>query len=308
VLVKIRACGICGSDLHSYKHGLFPELGAPVASGLALGHEFGGEVAEIAGEVRGLKVGDRVSGICIGCAAEYVRLPALLVPAIRIIPPQVSLEEAATIEPLANSVHAVRLASPSEGQTAVVIGVGIIGLGIIQVLKAKDSVRIIAVDISQKRLEMAGQVGADAVVNAWREDAHQGVLSAAGASTVLYDGEPSGNVDIVFECAGAGREQKGPAALWQALRIVQQDGKIVVVSIAERPVEIGAALLVRKGATIVGSWAWTLDDFDEALTLMSERKMNRRQLISHEFPIEQAKEAYEAALSAEESVKVLIKP
>jgi 2-desacetyl-2-hydroxyethyl bacteriochlorophyllide A dehydrogenase len=303
----VAACGICGSDLHSYKHGLYP-LGAPISSGLVLGHEFGGVVAQIAGEVQGLNVGDRVSGICVGCAAQYVRLSALVIPAVRIIPPEISLEEAATIEPLANSVHAVHLAGLSDGQTAVVIGAGIIGLGVIQVLKAKHAVKVVAVDFSQKRLDVAVRIGADAVVNAAHEDAYQGVLRGTGASAVLYGDEPAGEVDAVFECAGAARGQRGPAALQQALRIVRENGKIVVVSIAERPVEIQAALLVRKGAAIIGSWAWTLDDFDEAIGLMTARKLYRRPLISHEFPIERAKEAYETALSEEESVKVLIKP
>jgi len=308
MLVKVAAAGICGSDLHSYKHGLFPEMGIPVNSGLVLGHEFGGVVVQIAGEVEGLKVGDRITGICLGCAAEYVRVPALAIPAVRIIPPEISLEEAATIEPLATSVHAVHLAGLSDGQTAVVIGAGIIGLGVIQVLKAKHAVKVVAVDFSQKRLDVAVRIGADAVINAAHDDVYQGVLKEAGASEVLYGGEAAGEVDAVFECAGAPRGQSGPAALQQALRIVKENGKIVVVSMAERPVEIEAALLVRKGATIAGSWAWTLDDFDEAIALMTARKLDRRPLVSHEFPIERAKEAYETALLADESLKVLIKP
>jgi len=308
VLVKIIACGICGSDLHSYKHGLFPEWGAAVRTGRVYGHEFGGVVTEIAGEAPGLKVGDRVTGICTGCAAEYVRVPFVILPAFRIVPPNISLEEAATTEPLANSVHAVRIAGLSDGQTAVIIGAGIIGLGVIQVVKAKYDVRVIAVDYSQKRLDVALQLGADAIINAEREDAFRAILEATGASTVLYDDEPAAEVDVVFECAGAGRDQKGEVALQQALRIVKEGGKIVVVSVAERLVEIASALLVRKGATIAGSWAWALDDFDEAIALMTAHKVDRRPLISHEFPIDGAKEAYEMALSAEESVKVLIKP
>lgn len=80
VLLRIKACGICGSDLHTYKYGLFPELGTPVNSGRVLGHEFSAEVAEVSGQVEGLNVGDRVTAVSFGAAAEYVRTPLSSLP------------------------------------------------------------------------------------------------------------------------------------------------------------------------------------------------------------------------------------
>ncbi|MBT4644760.1 MAG: alcohol dehydrogenase catalytic domain-containing protein, partial [Deltaproteobacteria bacterium] len=71
ILLRIRACGICGSDLHAYERGMFEEMGIPVENGRVMGHEFAGEVAEIKGEVPGLKIGDRVCTTAIGGNAEY---------------------------------------------------------------------------------------------------------------------------------------------------------------------------------------------------------------------------------------------
>jgi len=308
VLIRIRACGICGSDLHTYKHGLFLELGAPVNSGRILGHEFSGDVVEISGEVEGLKVGDRVTCVSFGANAEYLRIPAPITPAIFHVPPEVSYEEAATNEPLANSIHAVGLAGPANGETVVVIGAGIIGLGVIQVLKAVASTKIIVVDLSDKRLAMAKQLGADVVISAASEDPYQKVLEITGSTPISFADQPAGDVDIVFDCAGASREHAGPPTLQQALMMVKENGRVVLVAVSERPFEIDSNAIMRKGVRLFGSWAWSLDEFGEALKLMQSGKVARKQLITHEFPLDRAGEAYETQLKAEEAIKVLIKP
>ena len=309
VLIRIRACGICGSDLHTYKHGLFLELGAPINSGRILGHEFGGDVAEISGQVEGLKVGDRVTCANFGANAEYLRMPAPLAPAIFHIPPEISYEEAATNEPLANSLHAVNLASPVDGETVVVIGAGIIGLGVVQVLKALYSTRIIAVDVSDKRLAMAEQLGADVLINAASEDPYRKVLEITGSTPISFaEDQPAGGVDTVFDCAGVSREHAGPPTLWQALTMVKENGKVVLVAVSEKPFELDFNAIMRKGLKVFGSWAWSLDEFARALELMRSGKVDRKQLVTHEFPLDRAKEAYETQLRAEEAIKVVIKP
>lgn len=309
VLLRIRACGICGSDLHTYKHGMFLDLGVPVNSGRILGHEFGGEVVEIGGgQLEGLKVGDRVTGISLGANAEYLKIPALMAGALMQIPSRVSYEEAATNEPLANSIHAVGLASPAEGETAVIIGAGIIGLGVVQVLKTVSSTRIIVVDLSNKRLAMAKQLGADVVINAASEDPYQKVLEVTGATPISFAPGPAAGVDIVFDCAGVSREHTGTTTLEQALMMVKENGRVVLVAVSERPFELDFNVIMRKGVRLFGSWAWSLKEFGQALELMGSGKVDRRQLITHEFPLDQAREAYETQLKAEEAIKVLIKP
>lgn len=309
VLIRIRACGICGSDLHTYKHGLFLGLGAPTNSGRILGHEFSGDVAEISGQVERLKVGDRVTCAIYGANAEYLRMPAPLTPAILHIPPEVSYEEAATNEPLATSLHAVNLASPVDGETVVVIGAGIIGLGVIQVLKALYSTRIIAVDVSDRRLAMAEQLGADVLINAAREDPYRKVLEITGSTPISFaEDQPAGGVDTVYDCAGVSREHAGPSTLHQALLMVKENGRVVLVAVSEKPFEIETNAIMRKGIKLFGSWAWSLDEFAQALELMRSGKVDRKQLITHEFPLDKAREAYETQLRAEEAIKVLLKP
>lgn len=309
VLIRIKACGICGSDLHMYKHGLFLDLGVPMGSGRVMGHEWSGEVAETSGQVPGLKVADRVTTAYYGACAEYLRIPAMVIPAILPIPEGVSYEHAATAEPLANSVHSVGLASPVDGQTIAVIGAGIIGLGVIQVLKAQYSVRVIVVDLSQKRLAMARQLGADEVVNAAGEDPVQKMLELAREMPrIQFLDEPIGNVDTVLDWAGVSMESRGPSTLEQALRMVKMNGKVVLGAVSEKPFEMDFNRVTRKGIQILGSWAWTLDEYARALELMQSGKVDRGPLITHEFPLDRAGDAYETQLKAGEAIKVLIKP
>lgn len=188
------------------------------------------------------------------------------------------------------------------------IGAGIIGLGVIQVLKAESSIRTVAVDLSEKRLAMAKRVGADVVINAASEDPYQKVLEITGSTPVSFVPVPAAGVDVVFDCAGVTREQAGTTTLEQALLMVRENGRVVLVAVSERPLELEFNIIMRKGVRLLGSWAWSLDEFAESLELMGSGKVARRQLISHEFPLDRASDAYETQLRAEEAVKVLIKP
>ena len=112
VIIRVKACGICGSDLHEYKLCIYPELGIPAGVGRIMGHEFSGEIAELGEGVQGLKRGDRVVSVSYGGNAEYIKIPAMVRPLILPIPDTLSFEEAATNEPLATSLHGVNLAAP----------------------------------------------------------------------------------------------------------------------------------------------------------------------------------------------------
>lgn len=308
VLIKVRACGICGSDLHTYKLGLFLELGMPIDSGRILGHEFSGDVVELGGQVEGFKVGDRVTAISMGAEAEYLKIPAFMTPAVFHVPPEVSHEEAATNEPLATSLHAVRMANPTDGETIVILGAGIIGLGVLQVIKAHSSARAVVVDLSDKRLAMAKQLGAEVVLNAAREDPYQKMLEMTGATKLMFLEELASGVDTVFDCAGGAAEYTGTPALQQALLMVRENGKVVLVAVFEKPFEIDHNLIMRKEVSLLGSFGYSLDEFAQALELMRSGKVDRKPLITHEFTLDRAKEAYETQLRTEEAIKVLIKP
>ena len=308
ILLRIRACGICGSDLHTYGHGMFEDLGIPVGSGRVLGHEFSGEVVEINGHVEKIKVGDRVCGAGAGGNAEYSRVRASRVPALLPIPEKISFEEAATVEPLATSLHAVNLAGPKNGETHVIVGAGIIGLGILQVLRARAAVKTIVADLSDRRLDMAQQLGADIVINASREDAFQKVMEITGAEQLPFMPGPTAKADTVFDCAGLPKSFTGIPVLQQAISMVKHEGKVVVVSVFEKSVVIESTHVVLKGIKIIGSWGWSLDEFQESLELITSGKVDRKPLITHQFPLDKASEAYETQLRAEEAVKVLIIP
>ena len=308
ILLKVRACGICGSDLHMYKHGLFEDLGVPVETGRVLGHEFSGEVAEIHGEARGIRVGDRVSTISLGGNAEYLTIPELLLPMVFPLPDQVSFEEAATVEPLATSLHAVNLAKPLPGENHVILGAGIIGLGVLQVLKTMADIKTVVVDVSEKRLEMARQLGAEITIDAREEDALAKVIDLFGAEQMSFMPMQTGRADTAYDCAGLSMESTGPSVLQQAVYMVKENGKVVVVAVFEKTPEVDYNLMVRKGIRVFGSWGWNVEEFKESIDLISKGKIDRRPLITHTFPLERAAEAYETQLNTREAIKVMLMP
>ena len=307
ILLKVHACGICGSDLHTYRHGLFMQLGKPIESGRVLGHEFSGEVIEINGEVPGVNIGDRVTTVGMGGNAEYIRISADMAQALVPIKEDVGYLEAATTEPLATSLHAANLGDPQNGETHVVIGAGIIGLGILQCIKARSNAKVIAVDLSKKRLEKALDLGADETINATETNLIETLSGDSLISENLLS-STSGGVDVVYDCAGMGKNFKGQSVLEQALSIVRQNGKVIVVAVFEQELTIDYNIIVRKGIQLHGSWAWEMEEFAESARLIASGEIDRKPLISHTFPLEQASEAYETQLMAEEAIKVVLTP
>jgi len=306
VLVRVRACGICGSDLHTYRHGMFEAfLGLPVEGGCILGHEFSGEVAEICGDVAGVEVGDRVVTVSRGANAEYVKIRR---PETELLMPfgeSVSFVEAATTEPLGTSLHAVNLADPKDGEIHVIMGAGIIGLGVLQCLESQSSARTVVVDLSDKRLAMASELGADLTINASKIDL---VLTMMGSGLLGLDVPLAGNVDAVYDCAGVTKSFEGTSALSQATSIVKEDGKVIIVAVFEKPPGIEWNLVVRKGIRLFGSWAWSPEELAEASRLIGSGQIDRKPLISHTFSLEDAREAYETQLREEEAIKVMLMP
>jgi 2-desacetyl-2-hydroxyethyl bacteriochlorophyllide A dehydrogenase len=316
VVVAVSACGICGSDLHTYLHGSFVEPGQ------VMGHEFAGEVIAAGDDVRGLAVGDRVTaspivpcGDCPRCAegrynlcalawttgiaygrpgafAERVRIPhSVAGENVFKLADDVSDEAGATVEPLAVAVHAVRLAGDVAGQTALVLGLGTIGQQVVQVLRAAGADRVIGIDLSPLRLEAAGVLGAEAV------DGSAGIDAAlAGALG------PGGEVDVVFECSGV------PALAASALEVVKGGGTIVVLALYDDPVTFNPTVLVQKEIRLQGSIAYTSDDFGEAVALISRGAVQAAPLITQRESLDSVAEAFEVQLQKDRSLKVLVTP
>lgn len=216
VLVKIEYVGVCGSDLHYYEAGGIG--GNMVKPPFVLGHEAGGRVVSVGGQVKDLKAGDKVAlepgktcGKCEFCQTgrynlcpdviffatppidgvfqEFAAHPAKL--CFR-IPDNMDTMEAALIEPLAVGFHAARQGGAQMGQTAVVTGAGCIGFVTMMALKAMGVTRVIAVDIMEKRLEKAIELGATEVINGQNQDVVKEIMR-------LTDGK---GADLVIETAG----------------------------------------------------------------------------------------------------------
>lgn len=307
-LMRIRACGICGSDLHTYREGLFLQLGLPLENGRILGHEFSGEIVEIRGKMPGIVLGGRYATVTMGGNAEFLRVTPLAAERLVPIPDGISFEEAATAEPLATSLHAVNLADPRDDQVLVIMGAGIIGLGVLQAIKARSRARTVVVDLSDRRLALATQLGADLTLNASREDVVARLKALYGATELSLLGSSDTGIDTVFDCAGATARSTGTTVVEQAMDLVRQNGKVIVVAVFERKLEVDLNVVVRKGIQLLGSWAWTPAEFRDAMALIGSRAIDRKPLVTHRFPLEQAHEAYETQMRAEEAVKVLLTP
>lgn len=316
VVVAVKAVGVCGSDLHTYLHGSF------VQPGQIMGHEFAGEVVEAGDAVEGVAVGDRLTASplvpcqdCPRCAegrynlcaaawtqglaygrpgafAERIRIPNP-VPGQNVFPlgDDISDEAGALVEPLAVAVHAVKLAAPVEGATCLVLGLGTIGLQVVQALKAHGAGRIIGVDLSALRLEAARTLGAEALDGAEGPDA---VLDGALAS--------GDEIDMVFECSGV------PALATAALDRVRGGGTVVVLALFDDPVTFNPTLLVQKEIRLQGSIAYTGEDFADAVAMVRDGKAQSEPLITHRESLDDISEAFGVQLEKDRSIKVLVRP
>ena len=230
-----------------------------------------------------------------GAFAEYVRIPypdEMIFP----LPSGVSMMEAALAEPLAVSLHGVRISQIKPGARTLVIGAGMIGLGVVQFLKAGGAGRIVVLETTPKKSEIAKSLGADAVLNPLLEgeealrDKIMGIMDGLGA-------------DIVFECSGA------PAALQNSVRLLRRGGQIVVVGLHEHPVPFDFFWMLHLEAEIKGSFAYGRDEFKYVLEFLEKRRLVTEPLITDVIPLADLEEkGLKRVLSSQDVVKILVKP
>jgi 2-desacetyl-2-hydroxyethyl bacteriochlorophyllide A dehydrogenase len=314
IMIKIKACGICGSDLHMYKLDLHTDkLCRETSKGGIPGHEFSGDVVKVGKNVQNLQIGDRVAAVSRGGGMAQFN-PVMVFPGFNVfkLPPEVGYEEAATLEPLANSLHATLRGHPVKGENAVVFGAGIIGLGIVQCLKALEIGlnKIVVVDVSDSRLNMAMKLGADETVNAARTDPEVKIREIMGwTPLMIYPEESSAMVDVVYDCVGYIKERTEPPVIQQAINLVKEfTGRIVVHGLFEEIVSLDLSPFVMKQVDVLGSFAFSPDEIAQALELIQAGKVNRKQIISHEYPLDQAGQAFDMQCDVDNSVKVIVKP
>lgn len=312
VIIKVEACGICGSDLAMYRTNAHRAGLNRVVNGLEIpGHEFAGTIMAVGDGVTDFQVGQKAVGVGMGGMAQYVPVPVNPYQLVA-MPDGVSFVEAATTEPLADALQMVRLAEVQAGENVVVFGVGIIGLGVIQALKARTAPagRTIAIDVSDSRLAMAKEVGATHTINPAREDVLKTVAAICGTQTAHMLVPPTDfpDVAVVIDCAGYIKHMKGDPPLQLALDMLRPaGGRIVCFGAYEGKFPIDFMPVINKQPTIRGSMGYAAEELAEALQLMASGKVDRRKLISNEFPLEQVQQAFETQANGV-AIKVMLKP
>jgi (R,R)-butanediol dehydrogenase / meso-butanediol dehydrogenase / diacetyl reductase len=311
VVLAVRACGICGSDLHTYLEG------ALVQPGQVLGHEFAGEIVEVGEAVQGIALGDRVTAIpiqpCGGCRrcreglghlcehmhergigfgiqggfAERLRVPdATLGVNVHPMPEELSFEDGASVEPLAVAVHCVTRSAARAGQTAFVFGLGTIGLHVAQVLKARGVDPVLGIDLSELRRRKAEELGVTPLADVGEVDAALG----------------GRELDHVFECAGV------PSLIQASLELVRPRGTVTVVALYDATATIDPMLLLHKEATIVAGAMVTPDDFAESLELLRSGRAVGEPLVTHRKKLADLPAAFELQCDKAATIKVMVEP
>ncbi len=316
VLVKLEYVGICGSDLHYYESGAIGDY--VVKPPFVLGHEPGGTVVEVGKNVTHLKVGDRVAlepgktcGHCEFCKTgrynlcpdvvffatppvdgvfqEYVAHEAGL--CFR-LPDNVSTMEGALIEPLAVGFHAARQGGAQAGQTAVVTGAGCIGLVSMMALKAMGVSKVYSVDVMDKRLDKALELGADGVINGSKEDAVKKVMELTGGM----------GCDLVIETAGTEITTR------QAVQMTKKGATIVLVGYSKTgEIKMPVSLALDKELTFKTVFRYR-HIYPMAIDAVASGRVNLKGIVTNEFALDDIQEAMDESVNNKaDIVKAVVK-
>jgi 2-desacetyl-2-hydroxyethyl bacteriochlorophyllide A dehydrogenase len=306
ILLRLGACGICGSDL-----GYVAQGGMPVGSGgpMALGHEFAGTIVQVGAAVRGLQPGQRVvvdpmrAGNIGNGGPEGAFTPLLRVREARAgfnvypLPADMPFERAALVEPLAVALHAVNQATPRPDDPVVVYGAGCIGLGAVVALRRRGVRDIAVVDLSAERLARARALGARTTIDPAREPVAAALAAAHGASDVY--GLPAVASRVFIEATGAG------AVFEEIVRIAPVGARVVVVSLHKKPAALDLQLLLMKELAIVGSIGYP-EEFPEVIAMLADPELDHRPILSHRFAFADFLEAFRTAQDAHRAAKVMV--
>lgn len=307
VVVRIRACGICGSDtLYISLGGLPPRQGR-----MPIGHEPAGEVVEVGAEVSGISVGDRVvvnpmaaaddiigNGGSTGALADYLLVKnAVRGKSIEVVPDHIPYEVAALNEPMAVARHAVNQVAPRRSDQVLVFGAGPIGLGITLALKSRGVRSVVVADVLPSRLDKALKVGADAVINSAAEDLAARLTELHGTGTSMWPDRAG--TDIFLDAAGV------PAVIDTALGVAKRGAKLGVVAVHNEPVSMDLMNVMANELTIVGSMGYPSEIFEVTDDIV-ENWEKYRVIISHTFDFDDLAEALQCVATPGKADKVVI--
>ena len=316
VLVRVAACGICGSDVHGYDGSSGRRI-PPIV----MGHEAAGTIAALGGGVKGFAEGDRVTfdstiycGVCTNCLrgdvnlcdnrqvlgvscgefrragafAEYVAVPSRI---LYRLPEKLSFAEAAMLEAVSVALHGVSLAGIAEGSTALVLGAGMIGLLTLQALRAAGCSKVFVADLDSTRLKLAQELGATAVLSSERDVVAQ-VLQLTGGV----------GVDVVIEAVGRNETVK------TSIESVRKGGTVVLVGNISPEVTLPLQKVVTRQIRLQGSCA-SSGEYPRAIELLASGAIQVAPLITAIAPLEEGPRWFERLYAREPKLmKVILTP
>jgi len=316
VLIRVAACGICGSDVHGYDGSSGRRI-PPIV----MGHEAAGKIAAVGEGVTGLSVGDPVTfdstvycGVCKHCRrgevnlcdqrqvlgvscgdyrragafAEYVAVPARI---IYPLPESVSFAEAAMLEAVAVAIHAVSLVEIPSGSTALVLGAGTIGLLVLQALRVAGCSRVLVADIDSSRLKLAVTLGATDVFSA-EGDPVARVLDLTGGT----------GVDVAVEAVGRNE------TVGAAISSVRKGGSVILVGNIAPEVTLPLQKVVTRQIRLQGSCA-SAGEYPRAIELMAQGAIQVKPLITAVAPLDEGPQWFERLYAREPNLmKVVLTP
>ena len=317
VVVAVKACGICGSDVHGMD-GSTGRRRPPII----MGHEAAGVISKVGNGVIGWAAGDRVTfdstiycGHCVFCRrglinlcdnrrvlgvscedyrqngafADFVAVPQHI---LYRLPDELVFEHAALVEPFAIALHAIRRAPPTLNDTVVVVGAGMIGLALVQALSQAGCGRLIAVDIADEKLTLAAKCGATTTINS----------ASADATTAILRLTHGLGADLAFEAVGV------PATVDLALRCLRKGGAATLVGNVTPKIEFPLQIAVTRELTIRGSCA-SQGEYPACLDMLARGALRPAPLISATAPLADGADWFDRLYRKEAGLlKVVLKP
>lgn len=299
VLLKVERCGICGSDLTIYR-GLHPYA----KKSLVMGHEFSGTIEKIGENVTHLQKGMRVTVIphvvcgkckpcqsetynfcetlkCMGAEADGAHVNFVNVDAKMVlpIPDNMTLEDAAMVEPACVAYHGAKRGEIKSGDIALIVGAGPIGIFTMQSCKVLGAAKAIIADLDQWRLNLAMELGADGIIHVGKESLEQGLARILGNVK---------DVDVFYDCVG----EKGHV-FDEILRIARRGSRIVIVGVLQKEYKIPHLPdFVQHELRISGTTMYVPQDYKEMIELMEKGDISTKGMITHYFKITEIKEVF----------------
>ncbi|MDF2614396.1 MAG: gutB 5 [Clostridia bacterium] len=322
ILIKVKACAICGTDLRIYKSGHFK---IPSHTKRVLGHEIAGEIIGIGAKVKGYSIGMRVAtppnigcGTCNSCRQgfnqlcpdyeafgisldggfqEYMKVPAYAIKAGNVIeiPDHLSFEEAVVTEPLSCCYNSYKALKTVPGDTVLVIGAGPIGALHVMINKLAGATKIIAADLSDERLNEIKELGADIVINSAKENLREAVIKETHDM----------GADVIITACSV------PELQYEALEMAAVHGRINYfggLPKGKENVTLNTNLIHYKELTVLGTTGSSILDYYKSMQIIASGKINAKALISNKFRIEEIDKAFECAAAGKGMKTIIVFP